>query len=1285
MSEVSLRAVHGLAKPALDFHRISPEFLENPVSVSEKNYSNRADIIPDVHLESRAGDHPAQFRVETWQPEGQAWPVGALRCTVSEPGNYVRFCLSFSLDGCAPGDLLHLRWLGRPRAGGALPVSARLMVCDGSKNGKKPAMAEPLRFDGDIAWQQRDLLLQLAAAEPGELFHLVFDMPAESSLEVADLRLSRLGRRPLTLGKASTRLKLLKDLTSALPEAGPAEAGEERGVLLRDGLAVQGLAWDAGDPQASVSLELVVDGAVNAILLAEPMTSDLALEDSPPGSFSMTLPHNLSDGAEHSVAVRFAASGTLLGGPLAVRLDTAQEGMLQLGADGQLVGWAVDRNQPGPVAVEILADGAVIAELLAEALHPVLTGPAYNDGRCAFQLPLPPALQDGHLHFVSARIKGGYQLAGGELPVRQVQGRYFLQVDPGRSDRITGWALDRDAPGRPVTLELWLDGRSFGQLRADRPRAELDGQRHGFLFVLPQAAQVELRTAGGEVLAGFAVTADHAGARRWRLQSQAARPAAAEPAAASTLDAFVAAGGKRLFDEAWYLLAYPQAAAELAAGLAVSAFDHWVSQGAALGWSPNAWFNEAWYRREYAVEGKGRPAFDHWLTEGSGAWRWPNPGFDPRGWASAQGIEAENALAAVEAWLDSLARAPEPVPPAPPPSQARTYAALAQARGRKGLLYDSYIQRLLEDIGLADAERARKLSAALTKHETELTQWLLDRPVAEEPLVSIIMPTFNRGFLIAEAIQSVLDQSWKNWELLICDDGSTDKTAFVVKGFDDPRIRFLTLEKSNGAIARNFGMKFSRGRYITFLDSDNLWHPLFIQASVAGLQHSGQAVVYSGYIDTEMKGARLGAAELKFTGFDYQALLRRNYIDLNTICMERAVFDLLGGFNESLGRVQDWDLMLKYGRLVTPLGMPVTTAFYRRNVAWGQVTDLQAHTDFNAIVGQDALDRLASPLSLLPEGRAGLSLTLLGGDTLEGAQAIVSLAGLLEDSASIRLLLPDLPALRSFVARSGLAQATHLLWLAPGDDPRPLLSGEAVVLPEGASDSFVAGLGDIPLLRLVQEGEVALLRPAGTSTGIAIGALQIADVDSLPAETGIAALDTAPAGARIAVLAAEEARYDWAMALAARSRGGDTGLLVSLASDGRYSASLASGGHSQPLEIGEAALLAALRGCRALALAAPSARNRMLCLSLGITALAAEVPVVAVPDPTYQGWLDSRSVFAAQHDDAPRFLARVSQVIADPNGAARVTRRGRRQFEHLHRRKAMEDRLKLAFAVTLGR
>ncbi|ONG54059.1 hypothetical protein BKE38_10870 [Pseudoroseomonas deserti] len=1281
MSEVSLRAVHGFAKPALDFHQISPEFLQEPVAVSEKNYSNRADIIPDIHLESRAGDQPCRFHVETFQ--GEAWPAAGLRCAVSQPGSYVRFCLSFSLDGCDPGDVLHLRWLGRMRAG-AMPVSARLMVCDGSKNGKKPAMPDLLRFDSEIAGQQRDLLLQLVAAEPGEKFHLVFEMQADSVVEVADLRLSRLGRRPLMSGKAPVRLKLLKDLTSLLPEAGPAEAAEERGVLLRDGLAVHGLAWDAADPEASVSLELVVDGAVNAIMLAEPISSDLGLEDSPPGSFSMTLPHNLSDGAEHSVAVRFAASGAALGQPLALRLDSAQEGLLQLDADGQLVGWAVDRNlAPAPVTVEILADGAVIAELLAELPHPVLTGPAYNDGRCGFRLPLPPALQDGHLHFVSARIKGGYQLAGGELPVRQVQGRYFLQVDPGRGDRVTGWAVDHEEPGRPVTLEIWLDGRSFGQLRADRPRADLGGQRHGFLFVLPQAEQVELRTAGGEPLAGFAVTADHAGARRWRLQSQAARPAVAEPAAASALDAFVAAGGKRLFDEAWYLLAHPQAAAALAAGQVVSAFDHWVTQGAARGLSPNAWFNEAWYRREYGVAaGSG---FAQWLTEGAAEWRWPNPGFNPRSWAGAQGIGAENALAAVEAWLDSLARAPQAAPPAPPPSQARTYAALAQARSRKGLLYDSYIQRLLEDIGLADAERGRRLAADLGRHETELTQWLLDRPLDEEPLVSIIMPTFNRGFLIAEAIQSVLDQSWKNWELIICDDGSTDKTAFVVKGFDDPRIRFLTLEKSNGAIARNFGMKFSRGRYITFLDSDNLWHPLFIQASVAGLRHSGQAVVYSGYIDTEMKGARLGAAELKFTPFDYQALLRRNYIDLNTICMERAVFDLLGGFNEALGRVQDWDLMLKYGRLVTPLGMPITTAFYRRNVAWGQVTDLQAHTDFNAIVAQNALDRLGSPGSLLPEGSAPLTVTLLGGDSLEGAQAMVSLAGLMEDFASIRLLLPDLPALRGFVARSGLARAAHLLWLAPGEDPRPLLAGEAVVLPAEASAAFAAGLGDIPLLTLVQEGEVALLRPAGTRHGIAIGALQIADFDSLPAGTGVAALEDGPAGARIAVLAPDEAQYDWAMALAARSRGGDTGLLVSLAADGSYAVSLASGGHSQPLTLEPAALLAALRGCRALALAAPSARDRMLSLSLGITALAAEVPVVAVADPTYQAWLDSRSVFATQHDDAPRFLARLSQVMADPNGAARVTRRGRRQFEHLHRRKAMEDRLKLAFAVTLGR
>jgi glycosyltransferase involved in cell wall biosynthesis len=92
-------------------------------------------------------------------------------------------------------------------------------------------------------------------------------------------------------------------------------------------------------------------------------------------------------------------------------------------------------------------------------------------------------------------------------------------------------------------------------------------------------------------------------------------------------------------------------------------------------------------------------------------------------------------------------------------------------------------------------------------------------------LVTIVMPTYNRAALIGESIQSVLNQTYQNWELIVADDGSTDETEKIVKGFHDSRIYYHRFAHRGGfGIARNRGMKLSKGFFIAFLDSDDLWN-----------------------------------------------------------------------------------------------------------------------------------------------------------------------------------------------------------------------------------------------------------------------------------------------------------------------------------------------------------------------------------------------------------------------------------------------------------------------------
>lgn len=103
------------------------------------------------------------------------------------------------------------------------------------------------------------------------------------------------------------------------------------------------------------------------------------------------------------------------------------------------------------------------------------------------------------------------------------------------------------------------------------------------------------------------------------------------------------------------------------------------------------------------------------------------------------------------------------------------------------------------------------------------------------PVVSIILPTFNRADTILRAVRSVLAQSFSDWELLVIDDGSTDDTAALVTGLD-ARIHIIHQKNAGVYVARNNGLKRSRGEYITFLDSDDEWMPNFLAITVAFLR-----------------------------------------------------------------------------------------------------------------------------------------------------------------------------------------------------------------------------------------------------------------------------------------------------------------------------------------------------------------------------------------------------------------------------------------------------------------
>jgi len=198
-------------------------------------------------------------------------------------------------------------------------------------------------------------------------------------------------------------------------------------------------------------------------------------------------------------------------------------------------------------------------------------------------------------------------------------------------------------------------------------------------------------------------------------------------------------------------------------------------------------------------------------------------------------------------------------------------------------------------------------------------------------LVSIITPSYNSAKFIAETIQSVQNQSYKNWEMIIVDDGSSDETEKVVLSIiqDDNRIQFHKLSQNSGpAIARNTGIEKASGDYMTFIDADDIWFPSFIENNIKTIQETGIPFVFSSY--------KRANEELEFVYSDFIVPSKVSYTDIlksNSISCLTAFLDIkkLGKkYMPLIRKRQDMGLWLNYLKVIPfAHGIQETQAIYR--------------------------------------------------------------------------------------------------------------------------------------------------------------------------------------------------------------------------------------------------------------------------------------------------------------------------------------------------------------------
>ena len=155
-------------------------------------------------------------------------------------------------------------------------------------------------------------------------------------------------------------------------------------------------------------------------------------------------------------------------------------------------------------------------------------------------------------------------------------------------------------------------------------------------------------------------------------------------------------------------------------------------------------------------------------------------------------------------------------------------------------------------------------------------------------LVSIIMPAYNSGRFIEQSIRSVLSQTYTDWELLIVDDCSTDNTTSIVASFKDKRIHYQRNTNNMGAaLTRNEALKIAKGKYIAFLDSDDIWDAEKLERQIAYMQQTGYAFTFTNYRIINEDGSSQGKELQMPSSMTYHQYLRNTAIGCLTVIIDK--------------------------------------------------------------------------------------------------------------------------------------------------------------------------------------------------------------------------------------------------------------------------------------------------------------------------------------------------------------------------------------------------------------
>lgn len=184
------------------------------------------------------------------------------------------------------------------------------------------------------------------------------------------------------------------------------------------------------------------------------------------------------------------------------------------------------------------------------------------------------------------------------------------------------------------------------------------------------------------------------------------------------------------------------------------------------------------------------------------------------------------------------------------------------------------------------------------------------------PKVSVIIPTYNRAGLVGHTIQSVREQTFEGWELIVVDDASEDNTRDVICSIGDSKVKYVRHEVNRGgSAARNTGIENANGRYVLMIDDDDLIKKNHLRTLVSGAKRMGKnwGVFYTGFILD--RGFKKNKIYPKWKGYIKEKLLTEGSIGTTAVALiEKKTLRRVGGFDENLPRHQDWDLYIRLAK-----------------------------------------------------------------------------------------------------------------------------------------------------------------------------------------------------------------------------------------------------------------------------------------------------------------------------------------------------------------------------------